>query len=160
GVRSMWAYLLGAGPLAWLGCFWSGLHPALALLPVVPFFPRTPRPLDDLDARRHEHAGAAHFESVFAYPLQAVAFLFGLANGGVLLRGFGTGSWAVVPGSLAGRPLGMLLAAALAGLCGVVPTRSIRWSELVVISLIGSIGLVFALFLSTTVFPDGPLLIE
>jgi hypothetical protein len=30
----------------------------------------------------------------------------------------------------------------------------------VVIALIGSVGLVFALFLATTVFPDGPLLIQ
>src|SRR5262249_45828029 len=73
-VRSMWAYLLIAGPLAWLGCYGSGLHPALALLPVVPFFPRAPRQLVDFDDFRHAHARVAHFESVFAYPLQAVAF--------------------------------------------------------------------------------------
>ncbi|HEX7137382.1 MAG TPA: hypothetical protein VF219_06035 [Vicinamibacterales bacterium] len=153
-VRSMWAYLIVAGPLAWLGCYWSGLHPALALLPLVPFFPRAPRPLDDLSERLHEHSHLTHFESVFAYPLQAVAFLFGLTNAGVLLRGVDTGTWAVVTAALVGRPSGILLAAAL------LPKQPFHWSELVVIALIGSVGLVFALFLSTTVFPDGPLLTE
>jgi NhaA family Na+:H+ antiporter len=154
GVRSMWAYLLVAGPIAWFGCYWSGLHPALALLPIVPFFPRAPRPLDELGALRHEHTGVTHFESVFAYPLQAVAFLFGLANAGVLLRGVDTGTWAVLAACLVGRPIGILLAAAL------LPKPSLRWAELVVVALIGSVGLVFALFLSTSVFPDGPLLTE
>jgi NhaA family Na+:H+ antiporter len=153
-VRSMWAYLAVAGPLAWLGCYRSGLHPALGLLPVVPFFPRASRPLDDLSGRLHEHRRLTHFESAFAYPLQAVAFLFGLTNAGVLLRGLDTGTWAVLAASLVGRPIGILLAAAL------LPRQPFRWSELIVIALIGSVGLVFALFLSTTVFPDGPLLAE
>jgi Na+:H+ antiporter, NhaA family len=154
GVRSMWAYVLIAGPMAWVGCYWSGLHPALALLPIVPFFPRAPRPLDDLGALRHQHTGITHFESVFAYPLQAVAFLFGLVNAGVLLRGVDTGTWAVLAACLVGRPIGILLAAAL------VPKPTLRWAELVVVALIGSVGLVFALFLSRSVFPDGPLLTE
>jgi NhaA family Na+:H+ antiporter len=160
GVRSMWPYLLVAGPMAWAGCYGSGLHPALALLPIVPFFPRAPRPLDDLRVDRHAHTRFAHFELVFAYPLQAVAFLFGLANAGVLLRGVDTGTWAVLTASLVGKPAGILVAAAIAGACGLVPARSIRWPDLIVIALIGSVGLGFGLFLSTAVFPVGPLLTE
>src|SRR5262249_38660512 len=118
------------------------------------FFPRAPRQLDDFDDFRHAHALVAHFESVFAYPLQAVAFLFGLTNAGVLLRGVDAGTWAILAASLVGRPVGMLLTAA------VVPKRPLRWPELIVIALIGSVGLVFALFLSTSVFPDGPLLTQ
>jgi len=153
-VRSMWPYLIFAGPLAWIGCYRSGFHPALALLPIVPFFPRGARTPDDLRGLLHRHARVAHFETVFAYPLQAVAFLFGLTNAGVLLQGVDTGTWAVLAASLVGRPVGILLAAA------AFPKRSFRWAELIVIAFIGSVGLVFALFLSTSVFPDGPLLTE
>jgi len=161
GVRTMWAYLVVAGPLAWIGCYRAGLHPALALLPIVPFFPRTGRALGDFDTRRHEHASLAHFESALALPLQAVAFLFGLVNAGVLWRGVDTGTWAVLAASLAGRPLGILLTAASAALLGRNRVlRYVPWPDLVVISLIASVGSVFALFLSTTVFPDGPLLTE
>jgi Na+:H+ antiporter, NhaA family len=154
GARSMWGYLAFAGPIAWLGCYWSGLQPALALLPLVPFFPHAPRPLDDLGSDLHEHARLSHFESVFAYPLQAVAFLFGLTNAGVLLRGIDTGTWAVLTASLIGRPAGILLSAAL------FRDHLFRWKELFVIALIGSVGLAFALFLSTSVFPEGPLLTQ
>jgi len=152
--RNIWVYLVAAGPMSWWGCYRAGLHPALALLPLVPFFPAGPRALDDLGDRRHDHARVTHFESAFAYPLQLIAFLFGLTNAGVLLRGADTGTWAVMAACLVGRPLGILLAA------GLLPKLALRWSELVVIALIGSVGLVFALFLSTSVFPDGPLLAE
>ena len=160
GVRTMWAYLVAAGPLAWLGCYWAGLHPALGLLPIVPFFPRSSRALDDFATDRHEHASLTHFESAFAYPLQAVAFLFGLVNGGVMWRGVDTGTWAVLAASVAGRPLGILLTAAFAAWCGFEPERYVPWRDLVVVAFIGSAGSVFALFLSTTVFPEGPLLAE
>jgi NhaA family Na+:H+ antiporter len=160
GVRTMWAYLIAAGTPSWFGFYFAGLHPALALLPIVPFFPRASRPLGDFTAHRHDRAALTHFESALAYPLQAVAFLFGLANAGVLWRSFDTGTWAVLVACMVGRPLGILLTAFAAALWGLRPNRYVRWPELTVASFIGSVGAVFALFLSTTIFPDGPLLAE
>jgi NhaA family Na+:H+ antiporter len=156
-VGTSWAYVLVAGPISWLGFYRAGLHPALALLPIVPFLPRSGRALGDFAVDRSEHAGSAHFESTMAYPLQLVAFLFGLVNAGVVWREFGTGSWAVLTACLAGRPLGILLAAIL------WRTRSrqhLHWPDLVVIAFIGSVGSVFALFLSTAALPTGPVLAE
>jgi len=160
GARTLWPYLLIAGPIAWVGCYWAGLHPALALLPIVPFFPRARRPLADFDAHRHDRSSVTHFESLMAYPLQLVAFLFGLVNAGVLWRGVDTATWAVLVASLAGRPLGVLATTAGAAISGLVRDGDVRWRDVSVIAFIGSIGGVFALFLSTTVFPDGPLLME
>ena len=157
GVRTMWAYLLVAGSLAWFGCYWAGVHPALALLPIVPFFPRAARTLGDFATERHDHASSTHFESALAGPLQVVAFLFGLVNAGVLWREFGTGTWAVLTACLVGRPVGILVSAAL---WEPAWRRYLRWPDLIVIAFIGSIGSVFALFLSTAVFPDGPLLAQ
>jgi Na+/H+ antiporter NhaA len=77
-----------------------------------------------------------------------------------LLRGADTGTWAVLTASLVGRPVGILVTGLIGEALGVVPTRFIRWPDLIVIALIASVGLGFALFLSTTVFPDGPLLAE
>ena len=159
-VGTVWAYLLAAAPLSWLGFYWAGLHPALALLPLVPFFPRAGRALGDFAASRHDHAAVTHFESALAYPLQGVAFLFGLANAGVLWRGVDTGTWAVLVACLVGRPLGIVAIAAGAMVLGLQPSRHLRWRDLIVVAFIGSVGAVFALFLSTAVFPDGPLLSE
>jgi NhaA family Na+:H+ antiporter len=161
GLRSVWPYLCLSGPLVWLGCYWAGLHPALALLPIVPFFPHSERDLDGI-ARpdRGGHRAASHFESVFEYPVQAVAFLFGLVNAGVLLRGFGTGTWAVLTASLAGRPVGILAAVGTAVAVGLPLPRHIGWRELIVMACAASPSLAFGLFFAAAVFPDGPLLIE
>jgi Na+/H+ antiporter 1/Transposase DDE domain/Transposase domain (DUF772) len=35
-VRSLLPYLLAAGSVSWVGFFWIGLHPALALVPIMP----------------------------------------------------------------------------------------------------------------------------
>ena len=159
-VRSTWPYLLLAGPLAWLGCYWAGVHPALSLLPIVPFFSRSARSLDEFAHARGAHGAAGHFESTFAYPAQGVAFFFGLVNAGVLLQGFDTGTWAVLAASLAGRPLGILAAVLFALTLGVAPPREVGWKDLVVIAFAASSGVAFSVFLASAVFPDGPLLAE
>jgi NhaA family Na+:H+ antiporter len=160
-VRSVWPYLWLSGPPVWVGCYLAGVHPALALLPIVPFFPRAPRDLHAIAVPDHGvHRTASHFESVFEYPVQGIAFLFGLVNAGVVLRGFGTGTWAVLTASLVGRPLGILAAVGLALAAGFPLPRHLGWRDLVVMALAASPSLAFGLFFATAVFPDGPLLTE
>jgi Na+:H+ antiporter, NhaA family len=161
GLRSMWPHLLLSGPLTWLGCYRAGIHPALSLLPIVPFLAHTARDLNVVaDADRPTHRTAHHFESVFEYPVQAIAFLFALVNAGVFVRGFGTGTWAVLTASLAGRPAGVLTAVAIAVAAGLPLPRRVGWRELIVIALAASPTLSFGLFVAAAVFPAGPLLIE
>src|SRR5262249_49487608 len=157
----VWPYLLGPGVMGWFGCFWAGVHPALALMPVVPFLPHSARDLTNAtNAQRVRHDGASHFESLFEWPVQLVVALFGFANGGVLVRGFGTGTWAVLIASLAGRPLAMVTVIAIAIMAGLELPRHVTWKEVVVIALATSPGLTFGVFFATAVFPDGPLLTE
>jgi len=86
--------------------------------------------------------------------------LFGFVNGGVLIRGFGTGTWAVLTASLAGRPLAMIAAVAAARVAGLELPRDVTWKDVIVIALAASPGLTFGVFFATAVFPDGPLLTE
>ena len=161
GVRSIWPYLWLSGSLTWLGCYWAGVHPALALLPIVPFFTHTARDLPVVGgANRSTHRRHGHFEYVFEYPVQVVAFMFGLVNAGVLLRGVDTGTWAVLTASLVGRPAGILAAVGIAVAGGMHLPRHIGWRELVVMALAASPGLTFGVFFATAMFPTGPLLIE
>jgi NhaA family Na+:H+ antiporter len=160
-VRTMWAQVAVSGTLSWLALYWSGVHPALALLPIVPLLPHSPRPLDPLaDSARGRHKAAAHFEYVFRYPVQAIAFLFGLVNAGVMVRGFGNGTWAVVTAALAGRPAGILAGVTLGGLAGLHLPPRVHWRDVVVIALCAAPGFTFGLFFATAVFPIGPLLTE
>ncbi len=161
GTRSIWPYLVLAGPLSWVACYTTHVHPSLALLPIVPFLSHTAR---DFTGQTTDdpgpHTSRTHLEYVLRHPVQAIAFLFALVNAGVLIRGFDTGTWAVLLGSLVGRPVGILAAVGLAVVAGFRPPRVIRWRELVVIALAAAPGLTFALFLATAVFPTGPLLVQ
>lgn len=160
-VRSFWPHLLIAGSLSWWGFATSGLHPALALLPIVPFFPHAARGLNLFtDAPHGPHDSPRHFEHVFRVPVQIVAFLFALVNAGVLLRGYGTGSWAVLWGALVGRPIGTLASVGLAMAVGFHPPQGMSWRVLIVIAVAASVGFVFALFYATATFPIGPVLQE
>ena len=44
-VRTIWPYVLVSGTLSWVGFYLSGVHPALALLPIVRFLPHAARDL-------------------------------------------------------------------------------------------------------------------
>jgi hypothetical protein len=54
---SFWPYVLGPGVLSWAALYWGGCHPALALVPIVPFMPHSAQDLGLFDpaegASRH-----------------------------------------------------------------------------------------------------------
>jgi NhaA family Na+:H+ antiporter len=153
-VRSFWPYLTAAGSLSWLGLYWMGIHPALALVPLVPLVPHDARRGDVFDDRSDDtplHRGEHQWNGV----AQAVLFLFGLVNAGVILRHFDTGTWTVIVAALAGRPLGILAGIGLAVWAGLHLPRRMQWRELVVIALASSSGFTFALFMAAAVLPIG-----
>ncbi len=158
-VRVFSPYLVGCGTLSWLAFYWAGVHPALALVPIVPFLPHRPRrgnpfadpaPDGTVHCAEHEWNTAA----------QVVLFLFGLVNAGVLLRGADTGTSAVLMAALLGRPLGMLGGVAVGVALGLRLPASVRWRELIVIALATSSGFTFALFAATTLLPPGAVLTQ
>ena len=158
-VRRFWPYFAFCGPVSWAGLFLCGLHPALALLPIVPFLPHEPRRADPfveppVDDEVH------HFEHEWNELVQVVLLLFGLANAGVILRGYDTGSWAMLAAALAGRPLGILAATAVAAALGLHLPRRIGWKELLVVALATSSGFTFALLFATGSVSPGPMLAQ
>jgi NhaA family Na+:H+ antiporter len=158
-VRDWWPYFVVSGSLLWLALWRQGIHPALALVPIVPFLPREPRPIN-LFAERPDDDAVHHREHEWNEVVQIVLFLFGLVNGGVVLRAYGTGTWAVLIAGLAGRPLGILAAVALAALCGLHLPRHIGRRELLMIACATTSGFTFALFFATSLIATGPVLGE
>jgi NhaA family Na+:H+ antiporter len=160
-VRNFWPYVLGCGGVCWCGLFLTGLHPALALVPIVPFLPGAARDRQLMvDARPGARDPLSRFHRTWKYPVHVVLFLFGLTNAGVIVRGVGTGTWAVAVAALAGRPAGMLLALAIAVAAGLRLPRSVGWRDMVVVAFASSIGFTVALFFATVTFPVGPVLNE
>jgi NhaA family Na+:H+ antiporter len=157
-VRSFWPYLVICGALSWWAFYLEGIHPALALLPIVPFLPHEPR-RTNLFAQADDDA-VHHFEHEWNTLVQAVLFLFGLVNAGVALRGYDTGTWAVLAAALIGRPLGILAAVWLAVSVGLHLPHRVGWRELIVAAIATSSGFTFALLLATGMIPSGPILAQ
>ncbi len=85
-VRVFWPYLGVCGTLAWVAFYWEGLHPAFALVPIVPFLRHEPRRLD-LFADPPDDDAVHHFEHEWNTAVQLILFLFGLVNAGVTAPG-------------------------------------------------------------------------
>jgi len=158
-VRAFWPYLAVCGTLSWVAFYWAGVHPALALVPIVPFLPHQPRGLE-LFADRGADDTVRHAEHTWTAVVQVILFLFGLANAGVLLRGYDTGTWAILAAALVGRPVGVLAAVALALAGGLHLPRHVGWRELTIIALATSTGFTFALFAATSFLPTGAVLAQ
>lgn len=160
-IRSFWPYLVISGPLAWWALDVTGINPALALVAVVPFMHHTPRTLTLFaDPPRSAHHSTTHFEHVFLNPVHAILFLFGVVNAGVLLSGYGTGTWALLAAALVGKPLGLMAGAWLGVTLGLHLPRGLHWSDLAVVGLATTGGFAFALFFATAVYPMRPILGE
>jgi NhaA family Na+:H+ antiporter len=159
-VRAFWPYLAVCGTLSWLAFFREGLHPAFALVPIVPFLRHEPRPID-LFADPPDDDATHHFEHEWNVAVQCVLFLFGLVNAGVIvLQGYDSGTWAILLAALVGRPLGILAAVGAAVAAGLHLPRRIGAREIVVMALASSTGFTFALFFATGILSIGPVLTQ
>ena len=158
-VRAFWPYLVICGSLSWVALYREGLQPAFALVPIVPFLPHEPRSLDLL-ADAPDDDAVHHFEHEWNALVQGVLFLFGLVNGGVLLRGYDTGTWALLLAALVGRPVGILVTVGAAVAAGWHLPRRLGWRQLVVVALASSSGFTFALLFATGILSTGPMLAQ
>lgn len=160
-VRSFWPYVAGAGAISWIGFWQGGIHPALALVPIVPFLPHAAR-----DPGLFEEAPASandtlsELEHWWKGPVEFVLLAFGLVNAGVPVGSIGPGTWAVLAGILAGKPLGIVLFALAGSLFGLKLPRGVGPRELVVVGCAAAIGFTVALFFATAAFPAGPYLAQ
>ena len=92
--------------------------------------------------------------------LAAISFAMLGVLAGVMIGGYGEGTEATLVASLAGRPIGILATIGAAVAFGLQLPSQIRWREVVVLSLLASIGLTFTLYFAIALFPAGPLLAE
>jgi NhaA family Na+:H+ antiporter len=159
-IRSFWPYILAGGALSWIGFYRGGLHPALALVPIIPFLPHAARDPGLFVEAPHLHDTLNEFEHTFKKPVEAMLFFFGLVNAGVVFSNIGAGTWFVLVAILAGKPIGIVTATALSALGGLHLPNRVSWRDLIVVGIIAGIGFTVALFFATAAFPYGRLLDE
>lgn len=105
-IRSFWPYVIGTGALSWAALYFGGLHPALALVPIVPFMPHAPHDIGLFERGEELRPDTLdRFEHWWATPVQVVLLLFGFANAGVPFEQIGPGTYYVLAGLLWASPL-------------------------------------------------------
>jgi len=157
-IQNFWPYVAGAGLLSWIAFYRGGLHPALALVPIVPFLPHAKRDPGLLVEAPHLHDPLNEFEHWWKLPVQIILFFFGLVNAGVSVTNTGPGTWIVLAAILLGKPIGIVLSTALCVWAGLHKPAGVTWSDLTIIGIIAAIGFTVALFFATAAFPPGDLL--
>ena len=146
--------------MSWMAFYRGGLHPALALVPIVPFLPHAKRDPGLFVYAPGEHDPMNAFEHWWKLPVQITLFFFGLINAGVPVSSVGPGTWIVLAAILLGKPIGIVLSTALCVAAGLHKPIGVTWRDMVVLGTIAGIGFTVALFFATAAFPPGELLDE
>lgn len=155
-VTSVWPYAAGAGGLSWLALYLGGFHPALALVPILPFMPHAKRDLGLFDPREEYLPDTMNrFEHGWKVPVQVILFAFGLVNAGVLLSSVGPGTWIVLSSLVVGKPLGILALTRAGVLAGLRAPGGLSTVHTLVLGVAAGIGFTVALFFATASFPPG-----
>jgi NhaA family Na+:H+ antiporter len=155
-IQSFWPYVIVGGSLSWAALYFGGLHPALALVPIVPFMPCR----DAYHDLFEEHdVGASdtlnRFAAWWRVPVQIVLFFFGLVSAGVAISSVGLVTWLVTAALLIGKPAGVLLATLLAVAAGLRRPAGITYGDIAIVGVTAGIGFTVALFFATAAFPAG-----
>lgn len=153
-VLNHWWYLALPGALCWWSFVRAGVHPALGLVPIVAFLPHAHTDLGIFareELNRRDTLSA--FEAFWKTPVELFLGLFGLANAGVVLSSFGSGTWMVLLGLLIGKPVGITLFTWLATSFGLQKPAGMTMRHVVVVGMIAAMGFTVALFMSSSAFP-------
>jgi NhaA family Na+:H+ antiporter len=157
--RSFWPYIVISGTLSWLGFYVGGLHPALALVPVLPFLPHAKRdPGLFIEPAHEERDPLNQFERWWKLPVEIILFVFALTNAGVPIAGVGTTTWIVLFALIVGKPAGIVTATWMAERVGFHRTPELTWRMMIVLGVAAGIGFTVALFFTTAAFAPGPTL--
>ncbi len=160
-IKNYWPYLLLGGTASWLGLHNAHLHPALALVFVVPFMPHQKIAPDgtvfDAPQKPNSPSTLQRFEHDWKLIVDLGLFLFGLCNAGVQFASVSAITAIVFLSLLLGKTLGISAFALAAQKLGFPLPTGVHLKELFVAALIGSLGLTVALFVAGEAFPNAPL---
>lgn len=169
-VNSWIPYIAVAGPLSWTGLIMAHLHPALALVFIVPFLPAPKRDTglfestDEIDVMGAEtaHDLDMHHSPLHLFEHQLKAFVdfglffFAMGNAGVELAGIGTMTWIILASLVVGKTIGITLLSWMGSKIGIPLPTGMGFRDLVMAGFIAALGLTVALFVAGAAFPNSP----
>jgi NhaA family Na+:H+ antiporter len=156
GARSYWPYLLIGGSISWLGLYGAHLHPALALVFIVPFMPHVRAKHQDtvFDVSDDEHSTLSTFEHEWKIVVDFGLLFFGLVNAGVKFSGVAPVTWLILASLLLGKTLGVFALGLVANAIGFPLPAGMTRRDLLLVGMIAGIGLTVALFVAGAAFID------
>ncbi len=154
-IKSYWPYIFLGGTLIWTGLYLTHLHPALALVFIIPFLPHPTKERAHLfEDDPKDHSTIRQFEREWKVFVDLGLFAFGLANAGVEFSEIGTVTWLVLLALIIGKTAGIFIMGSLANLLGFPLPKGMKHKELFVAGLVAAIGLTVALFVAGVAFTD------
>lgn len=157
-VKSFWPYLIFGGGIAWIGLFKAGIHPALALVFIIPFMPSTPSVEGGeghiMEEVEGEHNTITNFEHSFKLFVDIGLLGFGLSNSGVLIGKIENLTIIILLALLIGKTFGVFILSNIASRIFKAPLPDgMKQKDLFVAGVVASLGLTVALFVSGQAFP-------
>lgn len=153
--RSYWPYLLIGGSLSWTGLHHAHLHPALALVFIIPFLPHAKKELKHLfDEDSSDRSTLGQFEHEWKVFVDFGLFMFSLSNAGVQFSSMGTVTVLVLVALLAGKTLGIFSFGMIAARLGFGLPHGMRPRDLLTAGIIAGTGFTVALFVAGEAFTD------
>jgi NhaA family Na+:H+ antiporter len=149
GASSWRPYVAIAGPLAWSGLAAARLHPALALVFIVPFLPAV---------SAEGEPPLLRFEHQLKLPVDLGLFFFAFSQAGVTLADVGPLTWLVLGSLVVGKTGGIAFFGWLATRLGFPLPGRMTWRDLWLAGYIAALGLTVALFVASAAFVDPVLL--
>lgn len=154
-IKSYWPYVIAGGGLSWSGLFTAHLHPALALVFIIPLLPHRAKERKHLfEDDPSDMTTLARFEHDWRVVVDLGLFMFGLANAGVEISAVGPATWIVLTSLVLGKTLGIFLFGLVADLFGYRLPKGMGRRELFLAGVIAGIGFTVALFVAGEAFVE------
>lgn len=154
-VYNYWPYLIIGGVMSWTGLHNAHLHPALALVFIVPFLPHGPKETNlPFEEDPGDHSPMHQFEHEWKVVVDFGLFMFGLANAGVEFSSIGSVTWIVLAALIFGKTIGIFGFGWLAKKLGFGLPHGMCNRDLLVAGIIAGTGFTVALFVSGEAFSD------
>lgn len=158
-VNNFWPYIILGGGLSWFGLHQTGVHPALALVFIVPFLPHWNQEKTELfEYKPTEVSPLVNFEKKWKGFVEYGLFFFGFANAGVKISGGSMLTLIIFLSLFLGKTLGIFSFTMVAGKLGLRLPSAIEKKDVFMLSVIAGVGLTVSLFIASVAFlGDGAL---
>lgn len=154
-INNYWPYIIVGGSLSWIGLYMAHIHPALALVFIIPFLPHTNYEKKHLfEEDLEEHSPLSQFEHEWKAFVDFGLFIFALTNAGVQFSEIGSVTWIIFFSLLLGKMFGITLFSWFGEKAGFPLPEGMTYKDIIVVGAIAGIGLTVALFIAGVAFTD------